>query len=223
LLPLAGNANNEDRKIIPGDGGDRSPAHSTEWSRSLRAIRIATGLAASMLLIGLSVGVAHADTGEDPLSPVTTKTTSPKTVVVGGHVLGAKDGVQVVTESYEITPGSGTVGATYPTTPPAGGITPMWVEGTSFAYSTELNYVDYRGNGKAGANVSNGKRIVEVCFWWTRTDGYRSSTTCSDANFNGGWVPGPEVIGWGKDTLDSYAPPTIFHISTVRIDPTAHW
>src|SRR5690606_3816445 len=40
--------------------------------------------------------------------------------------------------------------------------------GSSCAYAEEILYLMYRGYGYAAANVYSGKRIISVCFWWTR-------------------------------------------------------
>lgn len=168
------------------------------------------------VLLELGPGVATADPGD-------TAGASAQTVVVSGHTLGPKDGLKVDYASFEIVPGGGTVGATYPTTAAPGTVVPMTVWGSSYAYSREILQLGYVGYGKAAANVYNGQRIVEVCFWWTRSGVSLTPKTCSDANFNGGWVQGPEKTYSVSDTLNPVAPPTYFNISTVRIDPTAHW
>lgn len=178
--------------------------------------RTLIGAVAALLLAGSGAAAAHADSGE-------ASTTTSGTVIVNGHEFGPEDGAEVTVESYEMVPGQGPIGTEYPTTPPPGEISTNLVWGSSYAYAEEFGYVDYRGTGKAAANVYEGQRIVSVCFYWTRTDGYRSATTCSNASFDGGWNAGPEVIGWGQDTLVSDAPPTIFNIETTRIDPSAHW
>lgn len=183
----------------------------------MKIARPITTVSIGILLAVASGAAAHADSDADSIS------SPPTTVVISGHTFGPEDGLEVIHESYEITSGEDQVGAGYPTTPEPGQITPMDVWGSSYAYSQEILYVDYKGYGKAAANVYQNKRIVAVCFWWSRTDGYKSATTCSSAKFNGGWQSGPEVIGWGKDSLDSYAPATEFNIETTRIDPSAHW
>lgn len=184
----------------------------------MRVPRLVASISAAVLMVGLGTTGAYANS-----NPNDNGGYRPQTVVVSGHILGPKDGLEVDYDSFEIIPGGGSVGKQYSTTNVPGQVTPNLVWGTSYAYSNEIFYVTYKGYGKAAANVYNGKRIVEVCFWWTRAPNYVTSKTCSDANFNGGWVQGPEKIGFGYDTLDSNAPPTIFNISTVRIDPSAHW
>lgn len=194
----------------------RAPAYGGNEGNMEMRTRMITTAALAMLLIGVGATAANA-ASDDGLN------SQPSTVMVDGHELGPEDGVKVTHESYEMVPGQGPVGAEYPTTPSPGTVTPQLVWGSSYAFAEEFNYVDYRGTGKAAANVFENERIVSVCFYWTRTDGYRSATTCSNASFDGGWNAGPEVIGWGQDTLVSDAPPTIFNIETTRIDPSAHW
>ena len=142
------------------------------------------------------------------------------TAVIDGHTYGPKDGLKIVTESHEITPGGGQVGTTYALPPK--GVTPQTAWGSSFAYSKEIVQLGYMGYAKAGANVYAGQRIVQVCFWYTRSGVQLIPNTCSSANFNGGWNQGAEVQRSVNDTLDPNAPHTVFNISTYRIDPTAH-
>lgn len=79
--------------------------------------------------------------------------------------------------------------------------------------------MSYIGYAKAGANVYNGQRIVRVCFWWTQA-GRRSATTRANATFSGGsWYASGEVRSTFNDSLDTYAPQTVFNIQTSRIDP----
>lgn len=164
---------------------------------------------AAMVFVGLGTTSAYA--GDSGAS------TDSNTVTISGQTLGPKEGLSVVTESFVITPGGGTVGATY-TTPPEG-MSTQDVWGSSYAYSQEVAYVSYVGRGKAAANVYNGLRIVKVCFWWTQ-DTRTSQTYCASATFsNGQWFASPEVTGSFTDSLDSGAPSTVFHIQTSRIDP----
>jgi hypothetical protein len=141
------------------------------------------------------------------------------TVVIGGRTLGPAQGLAIHEEFYEETPGAGAVGLNPPA--PAGTITPMWVSGSSYAYSQEILWMTYKGYGRAGGNVVNNERIVRVCFYWTQAS--RTSTTyCADAAFSGGrYTPGPEVIGFFEDTLDPTAVKTYFHVAKTAIDPRA--
>lgn len=137
----------------------------------------------------------------------------PGYVAVGDHVFGPEDGLEVTTESFEINPGDGTVGSTY------GSLArDSW--GASYANSDEIAWLFYRGTAKAAANVYSGKRIIQVCFWWTRGGNSVSGTTCANAGVSGGsWVAGPEAVGWTTDSLGWNDKPTIFNIKTTRIDP----
>ncbi|MBN8881956.1 MAG: hypothetical protein J0H73_06540 [Salana multivorans] len=78
----------------------------------------------------------------------------------------------------------------------------------------------FTGKGKAAENVYQGKRIVKVCFWYTRGSATVTQTWCSSANSNGSsWVAGPEVVGGTWDIAYPWAAHTVFNISTTRIDP----
>ena len=172
---------------------------------SIRKILTAAG--AALLLTTLGATAAHADDSNP----------SGDTIVVSGQELGAADGLNVVTQSFPVASG-GEVGATFASTPPQGAST-QEVWGSSYAFSNEVHYTSYIGYGKAGANVYNGERIVRVCFWWTQAE-RTSATTCADATFSGGsWYASDEVTSTFDDSLDTYAPQTIFNIQTSRIDP----
>lgn len=133
-------------------------------------------------------------------------------IVVDGQELGPEDGLSVVTESYPVVAGEQT-GETYDSELARD----VW--GSSYAFSQEQAYVSYIGHAKAAANVYEGLRIVRVCFWWTQAE-RTSVTTCADATFSGGsWYASGEVTGSFNDSLDTYAPQTIFNIQTSRIDP----
>ena len=62
--------------------------------------------------------------------------------------------------------------------------------------------------------MNSGKRIVQVCFWWTR-----GGTACADAGVSGlrTWTAGAEAVGWITDSLSWNDKPTIFNINTSRI------
>ncbi len=100
---------------------------------------------------------------------------------------------------------------------------PPWLGtpgGTSYAISAEIAFLWYRGTAKAAANIYSGKRIVQVCFWWTRAGHSVSGTTCANAAISGGtWQPGPEAAAVTTDSLGWSDSQTIFNIQTTRIDP----
>ncbi|NYE20586.1 hypothetical protein [Microbacterium immunditiarum] len=148
---------------------------------------------------------------------------SDETVVINGREFGPEDGLEVITESYEMKPGGEPVGAEFPSAP-TGEITPLVYWGSSYAYAEEILYLMYRGYGYAAANVYSGKRIISVCFWWTRAGVRLSPNTCSNAWSTGSsWNPGLQVGRDQWDTLDPNAPPTVFNIQTTRIDPGIYW
>lgn len=170
--------------------------------------------AASLALVATIAGAGTAY-ANDPDSD------DPPTLTIDGHTYGPEDGLQIDTESFVVSAGGGDIGVVFedPNDEGTAGRT-SW--GSSYAYSTEILQLGYQGYAKAGANVYSGLRIVEVCFWYTRGGVRLTPTTCSDAYFNGGWNAGAEVQRGVDDTLDPWAPQTVFNISTARIDPSAH-
>ena len=171
---------------------------------NVRRVLATTG--AALMMASLGVTAAHADS--TPENPAVT-------IVVDGQTLGAEEGLTQSVESFEIVPGSGDVGATYP----SDGATQRTAWGASYATSQEVAYVSYVGRAKAAANVYSGLRIVRVCFWYTQ--GSRTSQHyCADATFSGGsWSASPEVTGSFNDSLGLNDPHSVFHIETSRIDP----
>lgn len=170
----------------------------------------------------ISAAVLLASTAAVPATAVVEgDDSSPKTVIVDGHELGEEDGLVVTNEVFEVVPGGGLVGSW--SGPAPGEITPRYVWGSSYAYSKEILQLEYMGYAKAAANVYNGKRYVQVCFYYTRGGVKLTPTKCSSASFNGGWNAGPEVRYGVSDSLNPSAPKTYFVASKVAIDPTAHW
>lgn len=101
-----------------------------------------------------------------------------------------------------------------------GGVAPMATWGSSYALSTEDWQWWYHGRAKAAANVYSGKRIIQVCIWYTRGADRVSPKVCSNAvNDSGGWSAGPERRTECIDTIDPNAPQTMFNITTSRINP----
>lgn len=114
------------------------------------------------------------------------------------------------------------VGRVYDSSSTFGGIAPLAVWGTSYAISTERAELKYNARGRAAANVYDGKRITQVCFWYTRGTTQISNKKCSNAVSSGGWSSGPEVTDTVWDSINPVAPKTYFNISTVRIDPNIY-
>ena len=167
-------------------------------------VRVAMGVALTLLLaFVVSPHEANADSSE---------------LHIGGKVYGAESGLVQELEQVEVTPGNAEVikrmGGT------GFGVAPNATWGSSYATSTETAQIYYTGKAKAAANVYAGKRIVQVCIWYSRGGTRVSGTACSNANSaRGYWVAGPEVETSAWDTLDWNAPKTIFNISTSRINP----
>lgn len=143
------------------------------------------------------------------------------TVVIDGREYGPRDGLRVDTWQIEIEPGAGPVGMVFDGVSSRPGlVTPMATWGSSYAISTETVQLYYSGKAKAAANVYNGRRIIQVCIWYTRGGVMKSAKVCSNATSAGTyWSPGSEVRTGAWGSLNPWAPPTIFNISTVRIDP----
>jgi hypothetical protein len=147
----------------------------------------------------------------------------PTTVVIDGREYGPKDGLQIDTWQFEIEPGSGSVGLVFDdmTSDAPGSITPMATWGASYAISTEWwSQLGYDGKAKAAANIWNGLRIIKVCMWYTRGGVVVAAQVCSTASSPWGtWLPGPEKTMSVWDSLDPFAPPTVFNFSITRINP----
>ena len=147
---------------------------------------------------------------------------NPKTIVIDGREYGPKEGLKVDSLQFEIEPGSGPVGVVFEDTSNGGGpITPEVAWGASYAISTEWwSQLGYDGKAKAAANIFAGQRIIQVCYWYTRGGQLVSAIYCSNATSNGvAWAPGGEVTSAVWDSLDPFAPQTIFHVDTARINP----
>lgn len=141
-----------------------------------------------------------------------------ESIVINGEEFGANEGLEIIEQSFEVVPGT-TTGTNFED-PPTGEIVPMKAWGSSYAYSTEILWTTYRGTANAAANIYNGKRLVRVCFWWTRTGAADSAKTCANAkHLNGQWTPSGDVYGWFKDSLGLDDPKTYFHTSIALVDP----
>ena len=143
------------------------------------------------------------------------------TVVIDGREYSSRDGLQVDGWECELRPDAGPVGLVFDSDQRRQrSVTPLATWGSSYAISTEIVQLYFSGKARAAANVYNGKRIIQVCIWYTRGGEMKSPKVCSTATSSGTfWSPGPEVTTGAWDSLNPWAPPTIFNISTVRIDP----
>ncbi|MBF4617543.1 hypothetical protein ITJ44_05590 [Clavibacter sp. VKM Ac-2873] len=169
-----------------------------------------TGLAAlSVMASTLVVGAPAAMADE-------TAASAPSSIVVDGQEYGVEDGLTTTEESFDVSTGE-QVGATWATAVKGVHLDAAW--GASYAISKEIAYVSYRGTAKAAGNVYAGKRIVQVCMWYTRDKKAVTGTKCSDAVNNGSWKAGGEVALLAADSLVPDAPHTLFHIRTSRIAP----
>lgn len=164
-------------------------------------------LLGAVMLTGVAVSPALADPG----------TEGDDTVIITGVEYGPKDGLEEAVESFAIEPGAGPIDVAYPSDI----VSPRAVWGTSYATSTETVQLYYTGKAKAAGNVYEGKRIIRVCFWYSRDGKNLTGDICSAARDVGSsrWVPGSEVSKGVWDSLNPVAPKTIFNIKTTRITP----
>jgi len=161
-------------------------------------------------------------TAAGPASAASRSGTDSQSVVINGRKFGPKDGLQVDSYRIELTSGStDEVGLILTdATGTQSGISPMATWGSSYALSTEEWQWWYHGRAKAAGNIYSGKRIVQVCIWYTRGQAVISPRVCSNADDNYYcWAPGPEVTTECTDTIDPFAPPTVFNFTVARIDP----
>ncbi len=143
----------------------------------------------------------------------------PTTGTVAGHTYGPEDGYEVVEEVYPLVDATGPIEVFYQDAPAPDQIVPMTTWGTSYATSTEIAQFVYYGKAKAGGNVYSGKRIIQVCIWYSHP-GRTSSTVCSSASSNGSsWSAGSEKTLTFVDNLSLNWPQTSFHVSTTRVSP----
>lgn len=145
-----------------------------------------------------------------------------ETVVIDGREYGPKDGLVVDVHQVELTRGGGDVVFDWPETGTKhGGVTPQIAWGSSYAISTETLEVRFDAKAKAGANVFNNVRIIQVCVWYTRANVQKGDKVCSNATSDGlRWYPGPEKTTWCWDDLS--ADHTIFNWSRVLINPKVY-
>lgn len=201
----------------PTDERYRRPSEEGE-PKLKRLNRVVICVATVFAMVGATPVFADSPSGSDSENA----RTHPKTVVIDGREYGPKDGLQVDTFQFEIEPGSGSVGIVFEDrSNKPGSIIPQITWGASYAISTEWwSQLGYDGKARAAANIYSGKRIVQVCMWYTRGGAAVSGTVCSTANYLAGtWSAGPEATISVWDSLDPFAPPTIFNVSTVRINP----
>lgn len=138
-------------------------------------------------------------------------------VVVNGRSYGPEEGLVVeegevtLTSKAASTAGKGDV-STYGTS------TFKW--GSSYTSSTESLQLKYTGKAYAAANVYSSKRIIQVCFRYTRGNKNVTGWICSNASTSGSrWVPGKVASKSIWDSLNPSAPKTVFHYKKAMIDP----
>jgi len=93
---------------------------------------------------------------------------------------------------------------------------------SSYAVSTEYMQYMYHGVGLAAGDVCGSQRTVAVCFWWERGGAPVNTETCSYAipgYWGGDWMAGPIMHAWVTDSLNPWAPKTIFNYRFTRIHP----
>lgn len=183
--------------------------------------RRSTVVAASMVVgLSLTVSVSSVGSANEEAAASSYRVSNPSRAVVNGQLLSANDGLEVVTESYDVDASHGEVGVVYSPDLESGAIPALARWGSSYAISKEIAQLRYKGRAKAAGNVVNKKRIVKVCIWYTRAGKVLTKKACSSANSNGGkWGAGKEATVSVNDTLNPRAPKTKFNIQTTRINP----
>jgi len=159
-------------------------------------------------ILSIAVAAAVAIVVTSPTSTVaaaSAKAAAPE-ITIDGRAFGPEDGL-VVTKSYPRPVTNAMRAAT------------TYAFGSSYARTSERIQLYYNGESLAAANVFNSRRIVQVCFQYTR-DGSNVGGACSNASFgtcppSRGSVATKRVI----DSLVPNAPQTRFSYSTSRIDP----
>lgn len=175
-----------------------------------------------VLAISSACVVASGATVASATSYVASGTNS--SITVGGRSFGPSDGLEVDKQSFSITPGGDPVGIVMNgPVDTGGGLAPMTSWGASYAISKETAQLHYTGRAKAAGNVFQGKRIIQVCFWYSRGGSMVGSKKCSNAKFSDtSWKSGPEVSEGVWDSLNPKAPHTIFNIRTARVSPNVN-
>ena len=164
----------------------------------------------AVLALGL-MGVSGA-APDDQVDNQSTQSVSALVVGANGEYID-EPSVQIDLYQFEQIPGGNPISLVW-----AGRARDSW--GTSYAYSSESFQFFYTGKAKAAGNVYQNLRIVQVCIWYSRGSSKVSATACSIASSNtGAWLPGSEVSVSVTDTLNPFAPQTIFNIQTTRISP----
>lgn len=166
------------------------------------------------VVIGLLLSQLPAASFASALPGAVTNTTQDMETQHQSNPISNLDGYEVDNYELELTPGGGTVGLRWGDRTRA-----TW--GASYATSTEIAYLYYQGKARAAGNVFDGKRIVQVCIWYSRNSVNLTSVVCSNASSASGvWTSGPEVSVGAWDTLVWDAPKTIFNIQIARISPS---
>lgn len=186
-----------------------------------RSPRVALSVTALFILAGAMTPALGATPDPGGTGCAISGVRAPRTISIDGQEYGAKDGLKVDTFECVIEPGSGEVGMVFPDTQGSGGITPMVAWGSSYAISVEwANMLGYDGKAKADANIFAGKRIIQVCMWYTENGVKVSPVVCSNAaSVGGSWLSGPEKRMSQNDNLNPFAPKTVFNVSTARFNP----
>lgn len=132
------------------------------------------------------------------------------TYIYDGRAYGPEDGVEVHTGSVvlERANSSGTDMAPLATFNLGGG---------SYAKSRERIQLYYDGSayasGKRFSSIPQPKRVVEVCFKYTRGGKNVIGWQCSKASPGPGYYPGKVVKKTVRDSLNPTAPKTVFRYS----------
>lgn len=195
------------------------PAESGEAPELRRFSRVTLGVVVLFAVVGVTPALADSPSG----SGSGDAKSKSETVVIDGREYGPSDGLEIDVQQVKIKRGSGEIVVELQDTPKDGSVVPQATWGASYAISTETFQIRFDGKAKAAANVYSGKRIIQVCIWYTRGGVQKGDKVCSNATSDGfRWYAGPEKTTWCWDDLDPNAPVTQFNISTVRINPSIY-
>ncbi|MDF7640382.1 hypothetical protein PT279_02055 [Bifidobacterium sp. ESL0784] len=169
---------------------------------------ITTGTAAVFLVIGTASPSANAaDSGPQP--PLTDQyVLSPTYVSPDGVRVTAGDGVEVHSGKVELDPHGMTRSLT------------NFRFGSSYASSNEQMQLWYTGKAYASGkkdyrspNYVTPRRVIQVCFKYTRGGNDVLGWQCSNASLGPGFYPGQTVSRTVNDSLNPWAQKTVFQYS----------
>lgn len=182
----------------------------------MRKIRYGAFSCALLAVTALTVGPtasASEDPGHSSLGSSSGETNSyvlSDTYIYDGRVYGPEDGV-------EVHSGSVVLGKSNSSGSDMAALSTFNLGGGSYARSEERIQLYYDGSayasGKRFSSIPRPKRVVEVCFKYTRDGKNLIGWQCSKASPGPGYYPGNVVRKTVRDSLNPTAPKTIFRYS----------